>query len=150
MITFFEHRHDIIVLISSSSYDFCGRYTASLCVAVRRVTFNLQVLSSCCFSQSSGLLRLWWEVWFFRYCSNYYNEQGTSTVCDWCQSEERSGSRTFCWTKLEKKDDGSLSRYVNSSKNHNMENHDKGKNLVASSSSRPANRRYKLLKDVMC
>ncbi|CAN6460851.1 unnamed protein product [Victoria cruziana] len=74
------------------------------------------------------------------YCSNYYNEQGTSTVCDWCQSEERSGSRTFCWTKLEKKDDGSLSRYVNSSKNHNMENHDKGKNLVASSSSRPANR----------
>ncbi|XP_031501950.1 uncharacterized protein LOC116265482 isoform X1 [Nymphaea colorata] len=86
-----------------------------------------------------------------RYCSNYYNELGT--VCDWCQSEERGGNRTVCWTKLDKKDGGNLSRQENSSSKKSkdiLDSHDKGKNAGAASSSRPVNRRYKLLKDVMC
>ncbi|CAN6477906.1 unnamed protein product [Victoria cruziana] len=85
------------------------------------------------------------------YCSNYYNELGT--VCDWCQSEERGGNRMICWTKLDKKDGGNLSRQENSTGKKNkdvLDGHDKAKNAGATSSSRPANRRYKLLKDVMC
>ncbi|XP_031501952.1 uncharacterized protein LOC116265482 isoform X3 [Nymphaea colorata] len=88
---------------------------------------------------------------YVRYCSNYYNELGT--VCDWCQSEERGGNRTVCWTKLDKKDGGNLSRQENSSSKKSkdiLDSHDKGKNAGAASSSRPVNRRYKLLKDVMC
>lgn len=96
-----------------------------------------------------------------RYCSNYYiSEYEAIEMCDWCQSEEKSG--------------GSGSRHGGSSKRSSAAepgvssrseyNGDKIKQHVATAdhsaaehkgksgtpSPRPTTRRYKLLKDVMC
>ncbi|KAG6575224.1 hypothetical protein SDJN02_23960 [Cucurbita argyrosperma subsp. argyrosperma] len=98
------------------------------------------------------------------YCSNYYSESAEPIeVCDWCQCEGRSSSRSHGTSSRRPPQTateaaGILSRSVYSGdkiKHHHEDSAatvDKGKQGGAGSvaSPRPTTRRYKLLKDVMC
>lgn len=104
----------------------------------------------------------WWSQFWYRYCSSYYKEQADPIkICDWCQCEARN--RTGAKHGV---NGGSSKRSYRSeySSAHQVKQQeinqitatsssippaaDKGKTGVPSP--RPATRRYKLLKDVMC
>ncbi|KAG1362163.1 hypothetical protein COCNU_10G003820 [Cocos nucifera] len=76
------------------------------------------------------------------YCTNYYGER-TTGLCDWCLSEEKH--RLQCSKKSAGRD-GAGSDKV-------KENEDReetgSRSKSGASSSKPAGRRYKLLKDVL-
>ncbi|XP_068635977.1 uncharacterized protein [Aristolochia californica] len=90
------------------------------------------------------------------YCSNYNDQGSMAAVCDWCQSEERSGTKHGGYSKRSAgKEAGISSRSEYSGdriKQHEREetSNDRGKNMSGTPSPRPAGRRYKLLKDVLC
>lgn len=79
-------------------------------------------------------------------------------LCDWCQSEEKSGDHSKM-SPTERKEIGGRSEYPSednkiSKHKERVESSDRGGrkiNTVKSTPSpRPAGRRYKLLKDVLC
>ncbi|XXG75846.1 hypothetical protein AAC387_Pa08g0330 [Persea americana] len=90
------------------------------------------------------------------YCTNYYEESLGTSVCDWCQSEERSVRQVG----LSKRSGGKYGKGMNRSEysgdrikesDRGENSHsDRGKNVSGAPSPRPAGRRYKLLKDVLC
>ncbi|KAG9452286.1 hypothetical protein H6P81_005190 [Aristolochia fimbriata] len=102
------------------------------------------------------------------YCSNYYDQGSTpSAVCDWCQSEERSGTShhkhgagSSSKRSAVGKDvgAGSRSEYVGDRIKQQERDREssgsdhRGKNVISGTPSpRPTGgRRYKLLKDVLC
>ncbi|KAL9295645.1 hypothetical protein AtEden1_Chr3g0217921 [Arabidopsis thaliana] len=96
-----------------------------------------------------------------RYCSSYYKEQADPIkICDWCQCETKS--RTGAKHGVNGGSSKRSYRSEYSSPHHQIKQQeinqttsssippaaDKGKTGVPSP--RPATRRYKLLKDVMC
>lgn len=78
-------------------------------------------------------------------------------LCDWCQSEEKSGDHSKM-SPTERKEIGGQSEYPcedNKISKHKerVERSDRGRKMStvkSTSSPRPAGRRYKLLKDVLC
>ncbi|KAF5180084.1 zinc ion-binding protein [Thalictrum thalictroides] len=91
------------------------------------------------------------------YCSNYYEESSsTAGLCDWCLSKERSGKHVVSSKRQSIGKETGLatnrSEYSNEKikQNEREENAEKGKNTSGTPSPRPASRRYKSLKDVMC
>ncbi|ERN00764.1 hypothetical protein AMTRI_Chr13g83560 [Amborella trichopoda] len=83
------------------------------------------------------------------YCSNYYGEPEASGVCDWCLSEERGRDYKLHCRKMARKE-ARISVSGHEVKQEDEYAHDKKKNGGAMSSTRSNNRRYKLLKDVLC
>ncbi|XP_038875571.1 uncharacterized protein LOC120067983 [Benincasa hispida] len=98
------------------------------------------------------------------YCSNYYSESAEPIeVCDWCQCEGRTSSRSHGSSSRRPPSTGtnaaglmSRSEYSGEKIKHHHDDSattiEKGKHGGAGStpSPRPTTRRYKLLKDVMC
>ncbi|XP_010934136.1 uncharacterized protein [Elaeis guineensis] len=73
------------------------------------------------------------------YCTNYYGER-TTRLCDWCLSEEKHR------LQYSKKSAGAGGDRVKENEDR-QETRSRGKS--SASSSKPAGRRYKLLKDVL-
>ncbi|KGN46561.1 uncharacterized protein LOC101205257 [Cucumis sativus] len=97
------------------------------------------------------------------YCSNYYSESAEPIeVCDWCQCEGRSTSRSHGSSSRRPPSTGTNATGIMTRSEYSGDklikhhHHDspteKGKHGGAGSTSspRPTTRRYKLLKDVMC
>ncbi|KAJ1439455.1 hypothetical protein SESBI_02391 [Sesbania bispinosa] len=91
------------------------------------------------------------------YCSNFYGELPQIELCDWCESEGRStrhvGSNSKKPVVVAGNDAGTTSRSEYSGekiKQHDREENASEKGKSPTPSPRPATRRYKLLKDVMC
>ncbi|KAF4401865.1 protein PARALOG OF AIPP2-like [Cannabis sativa] len=93
------------------------------------------------------------------YCSNYYSEYAEATeVCDWCQSEAKSTryggsskkSTVATATTANESRVSSRSEYNGDKIKQHDRDDSAGRSTSGAPSPRPATRRYKLLKDVMC
>ncbi|KAM7260992.1 hypothetical protein ACFE04_026467 [Oxalis oulophora] len=90
------------------------------------------------------------------YCSNYYKEiSEANEVCDWCQSERRNINNNNSTSRHGSS--SSSKKTISPSTHHDHNNQDGGGAVVKGGkhsngvpSPRPTQRRYKLLKDVMC
>ncbi|KAJ4827646.1 hypothetical protein Tsubulata_008268 [Turnera subulata] len=93
------------------------------------------------------------------YCSNYYSEYSQPIeLCDWCQSEERNARHGNSSRKSGSgHDSGGItirSQYsgdkIKNDREESTTENKASRNPSGVPSPRPATRRYKLLKDVMC
>ncbi|KAJ3680595.1 hypothetical protein LUZ60_016873 [Juncus effusus] len=81
------------------------------------------------------------------YCTNYYNDKTpeTANVCDWCLTEERNNQKPAIQNKKTVS-----SEKIKQSGEVRVKATSASSSASASVSPKPAGRRYKLLKDVLC
>lgn len=98
----------------------------------------------------------------FRYCSNFYGELAEIEQCDWCQSEGKNNPSRHIIINGSNSKKPVVAVATNRSEYSGekiIKQHDRDQENINGSekavksptpSPRPAARRYKLLKDVMC